>query len=133
MIIISSPRQIEDYIKETSGGEEEASPTKWDILKGDARFKVHLFLPKLNQIIWNSNVIGSILTALNSFQPVKRKEQHDLLLWSSDLCIKTANSCGEFPLHQVLMPLARQRLLIDRLFERFFEGSLAQSFRHPSF
>merc|ERR1712029_1226171 len=93
--------QVEQYVRKNTLASGD-SPTKWECLKGDSRFKTHLFLPKLSQVIWRPKLMDSIISALNSFKPEGAPlwEQHDLLLWSSDLCIKSANSKGEFPLHQ---------------------------------
>ena len=94
--------QVEQYVRQTTLASSD-QPTRWECLKGDFRFKTHLFLPKLSQVIWRPKLINSVLSALNSFKKAGDKpwQQHDLLLWSSDLCIKPANSKGEFPLHQV--------------------------------
>ena len=104
--------EVEEYVRgiatNTRGVNDvdhSRESTPWETLKGDSRFKTHLFLPAVNSLVWNKNVIDSVLAALNSLTlPMycndKKLTQDDILLWSSDLCVKTPQSEGVFPMHQ---------------------------------
>ena len=104
--------EVEEYVRAIATNtrgvnniDHSRESTPWETLKGDSRFKTHLFLPAVNSLVWNKNVIDSVLAALNSMTlPMycddKKLTQDDILLWSSDLCVKTPQSEGVFPMHQ---------------------------------
>ena len=55
------------------------------------RFKLHLVLPCIDKIVHNPTLVHAVQQALNS---------NDILLWSSDINIKEANSQHYFEPHQ---------------------------------
>jgi len=58
---------------------------------GDARFKVHLYLPFASRLVRHPAILDAVESALGT---------RNLLLWSSDLNIKPAGSGGFFSEHQ---------------------------------
>jgi len=60
-------------------------------LEGDHRFRVHLLANWANSLVHHPTIISAVKTALDS---------PNILCWSTDLCIKPANSDGFFSWHQ---------------------------------
>lgn len=60
-------------------------------LNGPKRFKTHLLLPILDEVVKNTNIIRVVFSVLGT---------EDILVWSSDWCIKKANSSGFYSWHQ---------------------------------
>ncbi|KAL7545578.1 hypothetical protein ACHAWF_008927 [Thalassiosira exigua] len=58
---------------------------------GDERFKPHLFLPFVNEIVRNETIASTVQAVLRT---------KNVLLWSSDFNVKGPKSGGYFPLHQ---------------------------------
>merc|ERR1719189_1999484 len=56
-------------------------------LEGDGRFRVHLVAKWAHSIVTHPVLVEAVRTVLDS---------NNILCWSSDLCIKPANSQGEF-------------------------------------
>ena len=61
------------------------------VQEGSNRFKLHLVLPCIDKIVHNPTLVHAVQQALNS---------NDILLWSSDVNIKEANSDYYFEPHQ---------------------------------
>ena len=60
-------------------------------LNGPNRFKTHLLLPVLDEVVKNTNIIHAVYSVLGT---------EDILVWSSDWCIKKAHSSGFYSWHQ---------------------------------
>ena len=60
-------------------------------LDGPKRFKTHLLLPILDDVVKNPDIIHVVCGALGT---------EDVLVWSSDWCIKNAHSSGFYSWHQ---------------------------------
>ena len=60
-------------------------------LDGPKRFKTHLLLPILDDLVKNPGIIRVVCSVL---------ETEDVLVWSSDWCIKNAHSSGFYSWHQ---------------------------------
>ena len=60
-------------------------------LDGPKRFKTHLLLPVLDDVVKNPDIIHVVCSVL---------ETEDVLVWSSDWCIKSAHSSGFYRWHQ---------------------------------
>ena len=58
---------------------------------GKQRFKTHLLVPELNELVRAPQMLAVVQAALQT---------EDLLVWSSDWCIKTPHSRGYFSWHQ---------------------------------
>ena len=60
-------------------------------LDGPKRFKTHLLLPVLDDVVKNPDIIHVVCSVLGT---------EDVLVWSSDWCIKNAHSSGFYSWHQ---------------------------------
>ena len=60
-------------------------------LDGPKRFKTHLLLPVLDDVVKNPDIIHVVCSVLGT---------EDVLVWSSDWCIKSAHSSGFYSWHQ---------------------------------
>ena len=60
-------------------------------LDGPKRFKTHLLLPVLDNVVKNPDIIHVVCSVLGT---------EDVLVWSSDWCIKKAHSSGFYSWHQ---------------------------------
>ena len=60
-------------------------------LDGPKRFKTHLLLPVLDDVVKNPGIIHVVCSVLGT---------EDVLVWSSDWCIKNAHSSGFYSWHQ---------------------------------
>ena len=60
-------------------------------LNGPGRFKTHLLLPILDKLVRNAKILRVVCSALGS---------ENILVWSSDWCIKQAHSQGFYSWHQ---------------------------------
>jgi len=60
-------------------------------LAGDLRFRPHLHLPFINDIVHNERIVSSVQAVLDT---------PNVLLWSSDFNVKGEQSSGIFSLHQ---------------------------------
>ena len=60
-------------------------------LDGPKRFKTHLLLPVLDDVVKNPDIIHVVCRVLGT---------EDVLVWSSDWCIKNAHSSGFYSWHQ---------------------------------
>ena len=60
-------------------------------LNGPNRFKTHLLLPVLDKVVKNTNIIHAVCSVLGT---------ENILVWSSDWCIKKAHSSGFYSWHQ---------------------------------
>ena len=58
---------------------------------GDVRFKPHLLLPFINDVVRNEVIVSTVQAVLGT---------KDVLLWSSDFNVKEPNSGGYFSTHQ---------------------------------
>ena len=58
---------------------------------GDERFKPHLFLPFINDVVRNKAIVATVQAVLST---------KNILLWSSDFNVKQPKSGGYFSVHQ---------------------------------